>query len=193
MQAWEYQPLGPFLAKNFATTVSPWVVTLEALAPYRVAFQRSPEYPAPLAYLDGAENSATGAFDIRLEAFIESAAMRANGIAPHCLSRTSFRYSFWTIAQLLTHHTINGCNLRPGDLLGSGTQSGPTPGEAGSLLELSNNGKQPITLSGGEHRSFLEDGDVVSFRGYCEAAGRVRIGFGEVSGGILPATEDQRT
>jgi fumarylacetoacetase len=187
VQAWEYQPLGPFLAKNFATTVSPWIVTLEALAPYRTAWSRDAADPQPLQYLDCASVRAGGAIDIQLEAWLETDAMRRSKQARQRLSRTSFRHSYWCIAQLVAHHTVNGCNLRPGDLFGSGTQSGPTPEEAGSLLELSGGGKQPIKLANGETRTFLEDGDRVIFRGWCEAAGRPRIGFGEVTGSVLPA------
>jgi fumarylacetoacetase len=192
LQAWEYQPLGPFLAKNFATSISPWVVTLEALAPFRAPFTRSADCPEPLDYLDGRANREAGAIDIRLEAFIESAAMRKLGLPPHRLSSTSFRHSYWTIAQLVAHHTINGCNLLPGDLLGSGTQSGPLPEEAGSLLELSVGGKHPVSIGKSESRSFLEDGDTVIFRAWCERSGRARIGFGEVSGQVLPAIEEKR-
>lgn len=186
LQAWEYQPLGPFLAKNFATTISPWIVTLEALAPYRRPFVRPDGDPAPLPYLDSAANRAAGAFDIRLQVLIETAAMRARGEAPQALSETSFRHAYWTIAQLVAHHSVNGCNLRPGDLLGTGTQSGPTPGEAGSLLELTAGGQRPLTI-GGEARSFLADGDRVVLRGWCTGEGVARIGFGEVEGTVLPA------
>ncbi|HEY1492510.1 MAG TPA: fumarylacetoacetase [Steroidobacteraceae bacterium] len=187
IQGWEYQPLGPFLAKNFATTVSPWVVTLEALAPFRAGFVRAPAEPVPLAYLDDAATRAGGAFDITLEAWLESAKMRAASLAPQRLSQSNFRDAWWTPGQMLAHHTVNGCNLAPGDLLGSGTQSGPQAAQAGSLLELSVGGKQPITLSQGEQRTFLEDGDRVILRGWCERAGFARIGFGEASGTVLPA------
>jgi len=187
LQAWEYQPLGPFLAKNFATTISPWIVTLDALAPFRAPFVRPEGAPSPLPYLDSQGNRDAGAVDIRLEALIQSAAMRERNEAPHRLSSTTFRHSYWTIAQLVAHHTVNGCNLRPGDLLGTGTQSGPTPGEAGSLLELSAGGSRPIQIGGDEHRTFLEDGDSVIFRAWCEKAGAARIGFGDVQGSILPA------
>jgi fumarylacetoacetase len=188
LQAWEYQPLGPFLAKNFATTISPWVVTLQALAPFRSAFSRPAGDPPTLPYLDGAPNREAGAIDIRLEAFLHSARMRAAGQAPQRLSSTTFRHAYWTVAQLVAHHTVNGCDLRPGDLLGTGTQSGPTPPEAGSLLELSVGGTQPIAL-GDERRTFLEDGDTVIFRAWCEAPGAVRIGFGELQGQVLPASD----
>jgi len=187
LQAWEYQPLGPFLAKNFATTISPWIVTLEALAPYRVAWTRPADDPQPLPYLDSQSNRNAGAFDIRLEVRIETAQMRADGLPPVPLSQTSFRHAYWTIAQMVTHHTASGCNLQPGDLLGSGTQSGPTPQEAGSLLELTAGGKKPLQLPGGESRTFLEDGDAIVMRGWCEKPGAARIGFGEVAGRVLPA------
>jgi fumarylacetoacetase len=190
LQAWEYQPLGPFLAKNFATSISPWIVTLEALAPFRVAFSRSKDCPEPLDYLNGGANRDAGSIDIRLEAFIQSASMRQRGLPPHRLSSSSFRHSYWTLAQLIAHHTVNGCNLQPGDLLGSGTQSGPEPEEAGSLLELSGGGQHPVPISEGEKRTFLEDGDAVTFRAWCEKPGYARIGFGEVTGQVLPAIED---
>lgn len=187
IQAWEYQPLGPFLAKSFATTVSPWIVTLEALAPYRVAWGRPEGDPQPLAYLDSPANRADGALDVQLEALLETIAMRKAGTAPVRLSRTSFKHAYWTVAQLVAHHTVNGCNLQPGDLFGSGTQSGPDAGEGGSLLELSAGGRQPVKLANGEVRSFLEDGDRVIFRGWCERRGFVRIGFGECAATVLPA------
>jgi fumarylacetoacetase len=186
VQAWEYQPLGPFLAKNFATTISPWIVTLEALAPYRAAWTRAAQDPQPLAYLDSPQLRQSGAIDIQLEASIETAAMRAAGTRRHRLSRSNFRHSYWSVSQLVAHHTVNGCNLEPGDLLGSGTQSGPTPQEAGSLLELTVGGKQPITLESGESRTFLVDGDRLILKGWCEKPGHPRIGFGEVCGTVLP-------
>ncbi|MDO8286492.1 MAG: fumarylacetoacetase [Rhodoferax sp.] len=187
VQGWEYQPLGPFLAKNFASTVSPWVVTLEALAPYRQAWTRAEGDPQPLPYLDSTELREQGAVNIELEVFIQTAAMRERGVAEHRLSHSNFRDAYWSVSQMVAHHTVNGCNLQPGDLLGSGTQSGPTPGEAGSLMELSKGGKEPITLPNGEKRTFLEDGDTVVFRGTCTAPGAARIGFGEVRGTLLPA------
>jgi len=187
IQAWEYQPLGPFLAKNFATTVSPWVVTLEALAPFRAPWSRPAGEPPPLAYLDDGALRAAGAIDIQLEAWLDSARMRAANLGPQRLSHARFRDSWWTVAQMLAHHTVNGCNLNPGDLFGSGTQSGPQPTEGGSLLELSGGGRQPITLAGGETRTFLEDGDRVTLRGWCERPGYARIGFGEAVGTVLPA------
>ena len=187
VQAWEYQPLGPFLAKNFATTISPWIVTLEALAPYRTPWTRPETDPQPLPYLESPANRAAGALDIQLEVLLETQGMRASATAPVRLAATSFRHAYWTVAQMLAHHTVNGCDLRPGDLLGSGTESGPTPEEAGSLLELTLGGKQAIKLPGGERRTYLEDGDAVVMRGWCEKAGFARIGFGEVVGRVLPA------
>jgi fumarylacetoacetase len=186
IQAWEYQPLGPFLSKSFATTISPWVVTLQALAPFRVPFLRPAGDPEPLPYLDSSRNREAGAIDIKLEAFIQSAKMRGRGDPPQRLSATSFRHSYWTVSQLVAHHTVNGCNLRPGDLLGTGTQSGPTPGEAGSLVELSKGGSSPLAIGKDEQRTFLEDGDGVIFRGWCERPGAISIGFGEVSGRVSP-------
>ena len=187
IQAWEYQPLGPFLSKSFATTISPWVVTRQALAPFRVPFVRPAGDPAPLPYLDSARNREAGAIDIKLEALIQSAKMRNRGDPPQRLSATSFRHSYWTVSQLIAHHTINGCNLRPGDLLGTGTQSGPTAAEAGSLVELSKGGSLQLAIGKDEQRTFLEDGDSVTFRGWCERPGCISIGFGEVSGRVLPA------
>ena len=187
LQAWEYQPLGPFLSKNFATTISPWIVTLEALAPYRVAWTRPAEDPQPLPHLESAAIRERGALDIRIEAWLESAAMRAAGRGPARLSHTSFRHSYWAIAHLVAHHASGGCNLQPGDLLGTGTQSGPTLPEAGALIELTAGGKSPVTLDNGETRAFLEDGDAVILRAFCEAPGAARIGFGESRGVVLPA------
>jgi fumarylacetoacetase len=182
IQAWEYQPLGPFLAKNFASTVSPWVVTQEALAPYRAPFAHPPQDPQPLAYLNSAFNSAAGALDVTLEVWLQTAQMKT----PQRLMQSNFRdAAYWTVAQLLTHHSSGGCNLQPGDLLGTGTLSGPAAGEGGSLLELSNGGKTPITLANGETRSFLQDGDTVILRGYCSAPGRARIGLGEARGTVV--------
>jgi fumarylacetoacetase len=191
IQAWEYQPLGPFLAKNFATTISPWIVTLEALAPFRAPWTRPAEDPQPLPYLEGARVRAAGALDIQLEVWLESERMRAAGQAPLRLSHSTFRDSYWTLAQLVAHHGVNGCNLQPGDLLGSGTQSGPGGlAEAGSLLELSEGGKNPLTLPSGETRTFLSDGDRVIFRGWCEREGFARIGLGECAGVVLPVRAD---
>jgi fumarylacetoacetase len=186
LQAWEYQPLGPFLAKNFATTISPWVVTLEALAPYRKAFTRPDGDPQPLPYLDSAANRSEGAFDIALGVWLQTAMMRAAGEAAVMLSQSNVAESaYWTLAQLVTHHTVNGCNLVPGDLFGSGTLSGPRPEQGGSLLELSLGGKQTIKLPNGEQRTFMQDGDTIILRGHCERAGTARIGLGEVSGTLV--------
>ncbi|KZN50658.1 fumarylacetoacetase [Pseudoalteromonas luteoviolacea] len=187
LQAWEYQPLGPFLAKNFASTVSPWIVTTEALAPYRTAWHRDENDPQPMSYLESAQNRETGSFDIQMDVLIETDKMRSENAAPSKVSESSFKHSYWTVAQMVTHHTVNGCNFLPGDMLGSGTQSGPEHEEAGSLLELSRGGKESITLSNGEERKFLEDGDKVIMRGWCEADGFNRIGFGSVEGTVLPA------
>ncbi len=186
LQAWEYQPLGPFLAKNFATTLSPWIVTMEALAPFRAKFERAAGDPQPMAYLDDASNRAGGALDITLEVWLQTAKMRESGEPAVRLTRgNTTDAAYWTAAQLVTHHTVNGCNLQPGDLLGSGTLSGPEPEQAGSLLELTQGGKQPITLPNGERRTFLEDGDTLTLRGHCERDGAVRIGLGEVSGTVV--------
>jgi len=187
LQAWESQPLGPFLSKNFATTLSAWIVTLEALAPYRLPWHRQPAEPEPLPYLDAPSVREAGALDIELEAALQTEAMRRAGTPAECISRSNFRHCYWSIAQLVAHHTINGCNLRSGDLLGTGTQSGPLPAQAGSLLELTEGGTQPLRLAGGETRSFLHDGDRITLRGWCERPGAARIGFGEASGGVLPA------
>jgi fumarylacetoacetase len=187
IQAWEYQPLGPFLSKNFASTISPWIVTLEALAPYRQGWTRPADHPQPLTYLESAQNRAAGGFDIRLEVLLETERMRNEKQPPSRLSLSNFNHSYWTVAQMVAHHTVNGCNLQPGDFFGSGTMSGPTPDSAGALIELTQGGKQPVTLSNGETRTFLQDGDAVIMRGWCEKPGAVRIGFGEMIGTILPA------
>ncbi len=188
IQAWEYQPLGPFLSKSFASTVSPWVVTMEALAPFRAPFSRPEGDPPPLPYLDDASNSAQGALDIQLEVRLQTAAMREAGLAPVTLSRSNAaQAAYWTPAQLVAHHTVNGCNLQPGDLLGSGTLSGPLREQAGSLLELTLGGKEPLTLPDGERRTFLQDGDTLILAGHCERAGARRIGFGVCAGTVLPA------
>ncbi len=188
LQAWEYQPLGPFLAKNFASTVSPWIVTMEALAPFRAPFTRAEGDPQPLPYLDGAANRKRGALAITLEVWLQTSAMRDAGKPAVRLTRgQTARAAYWTAAQLVAHHTVNGCNLQPGDLLGSGTLSGADPQEAGSLLELTSGGKTPITLANGEQRTFLQDGDTLTLRGFCEAAGAVRIGLGECAGTVISA------
>ena len=185
LQAWEYQPLGPFLSKNFATTISPWVVTREALLPYRVPFTRPAGEPQPLPYLNSALDAAAGALDITLEVWLQTAQMAEQGAAAQKLMQSNFRDSWWTVAQLLTHHTASGCNLQPGDLLGSGTQSGPAPGQGGSLLELTQGGKTPLTLSSGETRRFLQDGDTVILRAFCAGPGKARIGLGEARGTVV--------
>lgn len=189
IQGWEYQPLGPFLAKNFASTVSPWIVTTEALAPYRTQWTRDENDPQPMDYLESSLNREAGAFDIQLEVLLETNKMRNDGSEPSRLSLSSFRHSYWTVAQMVTHHTVNGCNLQPGDMFGSGTQSGPEHEEAGSMLELSVGGKETINLANGEVRTFLEDGDNVIMKGWCQKDGAARIGFGEVTSMILPADE----
>jgi fumarylacetoacetase len=187
IQAWEYQPLGPFLSKSFATTISPWVVTMEALAPFRVPFTRPDGDPKPLPYLDGADNRTAGSIDLELETAILTSKMLGDGQAPHVLARSNFRHAYWTLAQLATHHASNGCALAAGDLLGTGTQSGPKPDEAGSLLELTAGGKQPITLPNGETRTFLQDGDTIVMRAFGAKHGARRIGFGECRGKVMPA------
>jgi fumarylacetoacetase len=186
IQTWEYQPLGPFLSKSFATSVSPWVVTFEALEPYRVpAFKRPEGDPAPLPYLDSADNRKRGGVDVTVEVLLTSARMRKEGLPPHRLSRGSMANLYWTPAQMLTHHTSNGCNLEPGDLFASGTISGPERDSRGCLLELSWRGAEPVALPTGETRKFLEDGDEVILRASCERAGATRIGFGECRGLIV--------
>ncbi|MFN8650431.1 MAG: fumarylacetoacetase [Gemmatimonadales bacterium] len=186
IQSWEYQPLGPFLGKSFATSVSPWVVTAEALAPFRVAaFERAAGDPRPLDYLSGAADRTLGGVSIELEVALLTGKMRAAGEVPCRLSRTNFRQLYWTLAQMITHHTSNGCNLRPGDLLGSGTVSGPEKEERGCLLERSWRGTEPIALPNGETRTFLQDGDEVVMSGWCVAEGAVKIGLGECRGVIV--------
>ena len=183
IQTWEYQPLGPFLAKNFASSISPWVVTMEALAPFRVpAFARAEGDPAPLPYLTDEADQAGGGIDVKLEVLLSSARMRSEGIAPLRISHSTLADLYWTPAQLLAHHTSNGCNLQPGDLLGSGTVSGEAKDARGCLLELTWRGADPIQLPSGESRRFLEDGDEVIMRGTCEREGFVHIGFGECRG-----------
>jgi fumarylacetoacetase len=189
IQAWESQPLGPFLAKSFATSLSPWVVTMEALEPFRVpAFARAEDDPAPLPYLYSKADQESGGIDITVEVWLATQRMREAAAVPVRLSRGRFSDLYWTVAQLLAHHTSNGCNLRPGDLLGSGTISnkasgtGTAPESRGCLLEITGRGREPILLPNGEQRRFLEDGDEVILRGYCEREGRVRIGFGECRG-----------
>ncbi len=188
IQAWEYQPLGPFLAKSFATTVSPWVVTLEALAPFRCpAFARTGEDPRPLPHLTDDADQQHGGYAIGTAMYLSSAQMRAKKLPPVRLSKCSFRDAYWTPAQIVAHQASNGCNLQPGDLLGSGTLSGTEPGTAGSMLELTQGGKAPLQLPSGETRAFIQDGDEVIQRGRCEAEGAVAIGFGEAAGVVKPA------
>jgi len=188
IQAWEAQPLGPFLAKNFATSVSPFVVTAAALAPFRTAaFKRPAGDPAPLPHLTAPHDQATGGLDITMEAFVLTAKMRVQRAPPFRLSRGSFAQLYWTVAQMVAHHTSSGCNVEIGDLMGSGTVSGPEPDSWASLLELSKGGREPIALPNGETRRFLEDGDEVIFRAHCERAGFARIGFGECRGIIESA------
>jgi fumarylacetoacetase len=185
LQAWEYQPLGPFLSKNFASSVSPWLVTLEALAPFRSPLQRPADDPQPLPYLESAANRSSGALDITLEVLIQTRQMREAAQPAQRLSLgNASSAAYWTAAQLVAHHTVGGCNLQTGDLLGSGTLSGPAPQESGSLLELSRGGKQPITLLNGETRSFLQDGDCITLRAWCERPGQRRIGLGSVVGTV---------
>tara|TARA_R110000782_G_scaffold13976_3_gene40915 strand:+ start:11577 stop:12974 length:1398 start_codon:yes stop_codon:yes gene_type:complete len=202
LQKWEYVPLGPFLAKNFASTVSPYIVTMEALAPFRCpAFERDAGDPQPLAYMDSPDNRKAGGFDITLEVHLATAQMRDKGIAPVRLSKGNFKDMYWTLAQMVAHHTVNGCNLQPGDLLGSGTVSGTARDARGSLLELTWDGdpfanppvlvpgtqRTPLKMPTGEERKFLADGDEVIMKAYCEREGFRRIGFGECRGIITPA------
>jgi fumarylacetoacetase len=185
IQPWEYQPLGPFLAKNFATTISPWIVTMEALAPFRCpAFTRPKGDPEPLQYLQSAGDRENGGLDVWLEITLSTDEMRTAGAGPLTVCETSSKNLYWTAAQCIAHHTSNGCNLRPGDLLGSGTVSGETKNEAGSLLELTRQGSDPLTMPNGQQRTFLEQGDEVIMRGWCRSKGYKTIGFGECRGRI---------
>ena len=189
LQAWEYQPLGPFLAKNFLTSISPWVVTPDALAPFRKPIARRPAGdPAPLPYLSDEEDQSAGALGIQLEVALQTARMREAGQAPHMLSRGDAAAAmYWSAAQIVTHHASNGCNLQPGDLIGTGTLSTSEETGLGSLLEISKGGKQPIALPNGESRSFLEDGDELTLTARCAAEGAASIGFGSCTGRVLPA------
>ena len=187
IQFWEMAPLGPFLGKNFCTSISPWIVSLEALAPFRQPFARPADEPQPLAYLDSPANRAGGVLDIRLDVLVESARQRAAAQPATRVSHTSFRHQYWTFAQMVAQHTMGGCNLQSGDLLGSGTISGPTPGEEGAMIERTRGGQVPMMLDNNEQRAFLHDGDAVILRGWCEKPGAARIGFGECRGKILPA------
>ena len=188
IQAWEYQPLGPFLGKSFITSISPWVITPEALAPFRMAQAKRPaDDPAPLAYLTDASDQATGALDIDLEVFLLTQGLAAKGLPPHRLSTGNARHLYWTVAQLVAHHSCNGCNLRPGDIFGTGTISGPGDDGLGSLLEISAGGRRAVELASGESRRFLEDGDTVIMQARCRRDGFAGIGFGECRGTIAPA------
>ena len=190
LQAWEYQPLGPFLAKSFLTSVSPWVVSPEALAPFRKPMPPRPAGdPQPLAYLDDPSDRESGALGIELEVTLTSAKMRASGLAPHILSRGKADAAmYWSAAQIIAHHTSNGCNLEPGDLIGTGTLSNENAGGLGSLIEISKGGKEPVQLPSGESRTFLEDGDEVTLKAWCEAPGQARIGFGECVGRVTSSS-----
>ena len=188
VQAWEYQPLGPFLSKNFASSVSPWVVSAEALQPFAMAQPPRPAGdPQPLPYLFDARDQAGGAFDIELEVLLLTAAMREQGLPAQRIALSNTRHMYWTVAQMVAHHSVGGCKLQPGDLFGSGTLSGPQPDQFGSLLESTFGGKQPIELHSGERRTFLEDGDEVIMRARCRREGYASIGFGECRGVLLPA------
>ena len=191
LQAWEYQPLGPFLAKNFLTSVSPWVVSPQALAPFRKPMPPRPNGdPQPLPYLDDPGDRESGGLCVQLEATLTTEKMREAGLAPHILSRGSADAAmYWSAAQIVAHHSANGCNLQPGDLIGTGTLSTDSAGGLGSLLEISRGGKQPIQLPSGETRSFLEDGDEVTLRAWCEGEGAVRIGFGECVGRVVASVQ----
>ncbi len=188
IQVWESQPLGPFLAKSLATFVSPWIVTAEALAPFRIAQPPRPAGdPAPLPHLWDERDQASGAFTIDLEVALLTPSLRETGAAAHVLSRSNTAALYWTAAQMVAHHTSNGCNLQPGDLFGSGTVSGTEPGSEGCLLEMTRGGRNPVALPNGETRDYLHDGDEVIFRGQCSAAGYVTIGFGECRGRVATA------
>ncbi|WP_122670927.1 fumarylacetoacetase [Pseudomonas viridiflava] len=186
IQAWEYQPLGPFLSKSFATTISPWVVTAEALEPFRSAQPARPEGdPQPLPYLLDQADQQSGALDIELEVLLLTEKMKAAGAQPHRLAVSNSLNMYWTVAQMVAHHSVNGCRLQPGDLFGTGTLSGPQPGQFGSLLEMTEGGKQVVALPNGEERRFLERGDEVILRARCHRAGQVSIGFGECRGIVV--------
>lgn len=186
LQAWEYQPLGPFLSKNFATTISPWVVTAEALAPYRKAQPARPQGdPQPLDYLLDVRDQAEGAFDIELEVLLQTRSMRERGLPPERIALSNALNMYWTVAQMVAHHTVGGCKLQPGDLFGSGTLSGPEPGSLGSLLETTQGGRLPLPLPGGEQRTYLEAGDEIIMRARCRREGFPSLGFGECRGTIV--------
>ncbi|CAI8783754.1 fumarylacetoacetase [Pseudomonas sp. IT-P218] len=188
IQAWEYQPLGPFLSKSFITSISPWVVTAEALEPFRRAQPARPEGdPQPLPYLFDQRDQAAGAFDIELEVLLLTEAMREQNLPAHRLTLSNSKHMYWTVAQMVAHHSVNGCQLQAGDLFGSGTLSGPENGQFGSLLEITEGGKKPIELASGEVRKFLEDGDEIILRGRCSREGFASIGFGECRGTVVSA------
>ncbi|MBV7573442.1 fumarylacetoacetase [Pseudomonas sp. PDM32] len=188
IQAWEYQPLGPFLSKSFITSISPWVVTAEALEPFRRAQPARPQGdPQPLPYLLDKRDQAAGGFDIELEVLLLTEAMREQNLPAHRLTLSNTQHMYWTVAQMVAHHSVNGCQLQAGDLFGSGTLSGPENGQFGSLLEITEGGKKPIELASGEVRKFLEDGDEIILRGRCRRDGFASIGFGECRGKVLPA------
>lgn len=189
IQGWEYQPLGPFLSKSFASTVSPWIVTMEALAPYRQNWSRPADHPQPLPYLDSHDLRNSGAVDMQLEVYIQTATMRAEGMEPERIALSNFNQSYWSISQMVTHHSVNGCNLKAGDLFGSGTMSGPNPESVGALIEATIGGREPIMLGHGEKRTFLEDGDTVILKGCCVNDNAPKIGFGEARATVLPAKE----
>ena len=194
IQGWEMAPLGPFLGKNFATSLSPWIVTLDALAPYRCAWRRDADAPEPLVYLDDAGVRTAGGLDIQLQAWLQTAARQAAGASPVRLSQTNFAHQYWTPAQMLAHHSVGGCNLLPGDVMGSGTVSGPGQDEAGTMIEITCAGRQPLTLPAegtapSESRPFLADGDSVTLRGWCQRPGAATIGFGTCTGTVLPAQD----
>ena len=188
IQAWEYQPLGPFLSKSFITSISPWVVTAEALEPFRKAQPARPEGdPQPLPYLLDKRDQNAGAFDIELEVLLTTASMREQNLPAHRLTLSNTEHMYWTVAQMVAHHSVNGCQLQAGDLFGSGTLSGPQPGQFGSLLEITEGGKKPIELVSGEVRKFLEDGDEIILRARCSREGFASIGFGECRGTVVAA------
>ena len=188
IQAWEYQPLGPFLGKNFATTISPWIVTMQALAPFRISMKHKGERTI-LPYLSSDREEANCVIDMHLDVSVQSAKMKVEGVPPKRLGQSNFKYSYWTPAQMVAHHTLNGCNLRPGDLFGSGTMLGPGPDQTGALIEVTKGGELPVQLSNTESRRFLEDGDTVFLSAWCEKDGYRTIGFGECNGTIISVAE----
>ena len=194
IQGWEMAPLGPFLGKNFATSLSPWIVTLDALAPFRCPWRRDSDAPEPLSYLDDVGVRAGGGLDIQLQAWLQTAARQAAGASPVRLAQTNFLHQYWTPAQMLAHHSVGGCNLLPGDVMGSGTVSGPGPDQAGTMIEITSAGRHPLVLPAegaapSESRPFLADGDTVTLRGWCQRPGAVRIGLGACAGSVLPASD----